>query len=434
MSAIDFNDPHTGKLSTTILAEHVAKHPTTLGRGADDDMYVYDDGIFRRDPRVVTKRVAAALGDKYSATVLGQVEAHLLNVDLPDVGLPDLPSGYLDYVVLQNGIYWWRSDELEPHSAGLGAMTKLPITHDRQAIPHAFREWLGQVLGDDPEHHRHLWEILGYLLMTGNPLQKIFMLYGPGGNGKGTLLRVIRHLLGRENYSSISMHQLVDDRFATSGLYGKIANISGDLSSKFLSDPQVLKEITGGDSINASRKFGQSFEFVPYAVPIFASNEFFRTSDSSVGWRRRWEVVEFTRNVLDDGRPFDEQLLFADAPGVFNLAMEGLRRLMERGRFDPPQAAQDATARLHDEADPVLTWLDDDEQVIVHADESAPRSDVYARYKGWCSRNGYSPMALVPFGKRLTQIDGIGSSRPRTGTGRTRYYTGISLMTTGSLS
>src|SRR5690606_3841375 len=109
--------------------------------------------------------------------------------------------------------------------------------------------------------------------------------------------------------------------FATSGLYGKIANISGDLSSRFLSDPQVLKEITGGDSISASRKFGQSFEFVPYAVPVFASNEYFRTSDSSIGWRRRWEVIEFTRRVDGNGT-FDEQLLLDDIPGIFNLAME----------------------------------------------------------------------------------------------------------------
>lgn len=420
----NFHDPDTGKLDATLIADHVAFEPSPLGRGADGEMYVYEGGIYARDEKIVTKRVAKALGAKYSASVLGQVEAHLLNVDLPDVGLPDLPSGYLDYIVLENGIYWWRSGDLEKHSSALGAMTRLPIVHDPIAKPHAFRDWLGQVLGDDEELHRHLWEVLGYLLMTGNPLQKIFMIYGPGGNGKGTLLRVIRHMLGRENYSSISMHQLVDDRFATSGLYGKIANVSGDLSSKFLTDPQVLKEITGGDAISASRKFGQSFEFVPYAVPIFASNEFFRTSDTSAGWRRRWEVIEFTRNVLADGRPFDEGLLFEDVPGIFNYAMEGLRRLMERGRFDPPQAAQDATSRLHDEADPIVTWLDDDEQVDRHPDAVTPRTRVYARYKGWCSRNGYSPLALVPFGRRLTQL-GIESTRPTIGTGRTWCYQGI---------
>lgn len=425
-----FTDPDTGKLDATLIADHVAFEPTPLGRGVDGDLYVYRDGVFVRDEHIVTKRVAAALGAKYSRTVEGQVDAHLLNKDLPEVGLPDLPRGRLDYIVLQNGIYWWQDDALEPHSPALGALTKLPITHDPIAIPHSFMEWLEQVLGDDEDMHRHMWEVIGYLLMTGNPFQKIILLHGEGGNGKGTLLRVLRALLGRENYSSVSLHQLVDDRFATSGLYGKIANISGDLSSRFLSDPQVLKEITGGDSISASRKFGQSFEFVPYAVPVFASNEYFRTSDSSIGWRRRWEVIEFTRRVDGDGT-FDEQVLLDDIPGIFNLAMDGLRRLMARGRFAPPAEAVQATERLHDEADPFMLWLDEDEHVFLDPNDTAPCADVYRKYSNWCKRNGYSALASGPFGKRLKGI-GINKTRPRAGTSRTWHYEGIHVMLSGA--
>lgn len=429
-----FIDPDTGKLDATLIADYVATTPTTLGRGVDGDLYEYRDGIFVRDEKAITRRTAAALGGRYSTSVRGQVEDHMLNVDLPEVGLPDLPAGYLDYIVLENGIYWWRRDELDAHSSALGAVTKLPIRYDPAEKPHAVMEWFTQTLGDDRELHRHMWEVLGYLLMTGNPLQKIFMLYGPGGNGKGTMLRLIRRLLGRENYSSISMHQLVDDRFATSGLYGRIANVSGDLSARFLSDPQVLKEITGGDSINASRKFGQSFEFVPYAVPIFASNEFFRTSDNSDGWRRRWEVIEFTRNVAAIAGAFDEQVLFDEAPGIFNYAMHGLRELMQRGKFDPPASAQEATQRLHDEADPVMMWLDDDDKVILDPEDQSPRSDVYERYKKWCRENGYTPLAVGPFGKRLVQVDGLGTARPRVGDSRVWHYTGIALLYDASLT
>lgn len=421
-----FVNPDTEKFDATLLTNYVAFESTTLGRGVDGDIYEYREGVYVRDENAVTKRVAKALGAKFSTTVLGQVNAHLLNVELPVVGLPDLPSGCLPYIVLENGIYWWRDAKLEAHSPALGAMTKLPITYDEIAIPYSFLEWLTQVLGDEPEMHRHMWEVIGYLLMTGNPLQKIFLLYGEGGNGKGTMLRVIRSLLGRANYSSISMHQLVDDRFATSGLYGKTANISGDLSSRFLSDPQILKEITGGDSINASRKFGHSFEFVPYAVPIFASNEFFRTSDNSIGWRRRWEVIDFVQKV-DGGGPFDEQLLFDDAPGIFNYAMEGLRRLMERGKFAPPTAAREATTRLHDAADPLMLWLDEDDAVSQGPDESSPSADVYKRYAGWCRRNGYTPLASGPLGQRLKQL-GITRTRPREGASRVVRYQGISVM------
>lgn len=413
-----------GKLDATLVAEYVASE---LARGLDGDYYNYDNGVYRRDPDLITRRVALALGAKYSLTVERQVAAHLLNITIPSVGVGDLPSGYLDYVVLQNGVYRWRQDTLEPHSADLGALTCLPIRHEPGAICERFDAWLTQVLGDDSDMIRHMWEVIGYLLMTGNPLQKIILLHGEGGNGKGTMLRVIRHLLGTDNYASLSLHTLVEDRFAAAALYGMIANISGDLSSKFVNEPEILKQITGGDSITTARKYGQQFTFVPYAVPIFAANEYFRTSDTSYGWRRRWEVIEFTRDVAKLDGTFDEQSLFAELPGIFNAAMTGLRRVMERGRFDPPASAIDATHRLHDSADPFMLWLDDDENVRRGDNESSPRADVYARYGRWCRLNGYQPLASGPFGNRLKGI-GIRSSESRAGGRYARYYQGISVM------
>ncbi|HWU29259.1 MAG TPA: phage/plasmid primase, P4 family [Microbacterium sp.] len=422
-----FLHPDTGRFDATLLADHIAHSPTKLGRDFAGNLYEYRDGVYVRDERVVTRRCAAALKSSYTRNVETQAAAHLLNIDLPEVGLPELPRGYLDYVVLENGVYWWAEDRLTPHNEMLGALTKLPITYDETALPHEFKTWLVQVFGDDDELIRHVWEVLGYLLMTGNPLQKIIMLFGGGGDGKGTLMRLIRAMLGKSNYSSVSMHQLVEDRFSSANLYGKIANISGDLSSAFLRDPQILKEITGGDSINAAYKHGQAFEFVPYAVPLFAANEFFRTSDNSYGWRRRWMVIEFPNKVEAEGATgplYDESVLHDEIPAIFNYAMEGLRRLMTRGRFLPPDAVQEATTRMHDEADPFLTWLDEDDAVWVGEDQSSPKEDVYKAYAAWSRRNGYQVMNHSSLAQRLKQR-GVTATRPRVGGSRVHYYQGI---------
>lgn len=422
-----FINPTTERFDATLLASYIAFEPTTLGRDFAGDLYEYRDGVFVRDSTVITRRCAKALGPSYTKNIESQAAAHLLNIELPEVGLPELPRGYLDHIVLENGVYWWRENQLSPHSEMLGALTKLPIVYDPIALPHEFRAWLHTVFGDDPEMHRHVWEVLGYLLMTGNPLQKIILLFGGGGDGKGTFLRLLRAMLGKANYSSVSLHQLVEDRFASSNLYGKTANISGDLSSKFLSDPQILKEITGGDSISASRKHGQAFEFVPYAVPIFAANEFFRTSDTSYGWRRRWMVIEFPNKVENETGPvFDESILHDEIPGIFNEAMEGLRRLMERGRFAAPDAAREATTRMHDEADPFMVWLDQDEHVTLGEDEVSPCADVYRAYQRWCRANGVTALSSITFGQRLRPL-GITKARPRIAGGRAQVYQGISV-------
>ncbi|GAA1769775.1 DNA primase family protein [Agromyces humatus] len=411
-----------GKLDATQVAAHVSPG---LGRGIDLDWYVYDTGVWRRDPECITRRVAAALGHRYSQTVRGQVEAHMLNLDLTSVGVRDLPSGYLPYIVLDDGVYHWREDDITDHDPALGALTKLPVRFDPTAECSNFDTWLTTTL-EDPALIEHVWEILGYILMTGNPFQKAFLFQGAGGNGKSVLLRVIQRLLGRDNYSAVPLHTLIEDRFAPAALFGVQANISGDLSSKFVNEPEILKTVTGGDDLTCSRKFGQQFTFTPYAVPIFAANEYFRTSDTSKGWQRRWCVVEFNRDVTMLG-PFDESVLFDELAGIFNHAMRSLRELMSRGRFDPPQLAVDATKRLHDAADPIAQWLEDDENVVLDASGAAARVDVYQTYRRWCTANGYQAVASGPFGSKL-RAHGIGSSQPNVGGRRVRYYTGITVL------
>lgn len=411
-----------GKLDATQVADFIAPG---LGRGPDGTYYDYRDGIYERDAEVVTKRVAAALGARYSVSVQKQVEAHLLNITIPAVGIQKVTS-CLDYIVLRNGVYWWRDGDLSSHDPTLGAITRLPVTFDHAATAPRFQHWLTQVLGDDPELQRHMWEIIGYLLMTGNPFQRMFLFHGEGGNGKGTLMRVLEHMLGEENISSLSLHQMAEDKFAVAALHGKIANFSGDISSRYVSDPEVVKQLTGGDLITAQHKYSSVFQFRSYAVPVFSANSYFRTSDASYGWRRRWLAIDFNTNVLDLADPLNEQDLFDEAPGIFNTAMEALRRLMARGNFAEPATAQEATRKMHEAADPFMLWLEEDENVYRDdPDLRTPRSDVYARYKGWSRTNGYQPLASGPFGLRLKTV-GIGTVKSRDTRGKdTRYYVGI---------
>ena len=79
--------------------------------------------------------------------------------------------------------------------------------------------------------------------------------------GKSTILSVVQDvLLGREHVSNIPW-QMLSERFQTVELFGKLANIFADLPSKSIEDSGTFKAITGEDSINADRKFKDSFSF-----------------------------------------------------------------------------------------------------------------------------------------------------------------------------
>jgi putative DNA primase/helicase len=113
----------------------------------------------------------------------------------------------------------------------------------------------------DPEVRRVLYELVGYVQIPDNALQTAFMLLGPGANGKSTFINLLRALVGPENVAAIPLHQFDDDRFATAGLYGKLANTFADLDSRALSSSSMFKAITGGDAIQAERKFRPAFTF-----------------------------------------------------------------------------------------------------------------------------------------------------------------------------
>jgi putative DNA primase/helicase len=114
-----------------------------------------------------------------------------------------------------------------------------------------FDWWLAQVV--PPDCVEIVWEVAGYLAYSGNPLHTAIMLIGSGRNGKGTLLRVILAILGKQNTTSTSLADLVNTRFRTAELFGKIANIAGDIDATYLENTAILKAITGMDQIQAER-------------------------------------------------------------------------------------------------------------------------------------------------------------------------------------
>lgn len=422
-----FINSDTGKLSAVLIAEWIA---SDLGRGIDGAYYEYADGIYQTREGLIKARVAAALADKYSATVQGQVEAHLLNVTIPQVGPPVIPgAGYLDHIVLQNGVYYWQTDEFGGHDPLLGAINRLQFRYDPDAACPVFQDWLAMAFENDTEVIRHVWEILGYLLMTGNPDQLAFLFYGEGGNGKGTLMRVIEHMVGVENMAALTLHQIAEGKFELATLYGKMINLAGDVSSRYIENPEVFKTITGDDFTTTSHKFGAPFKFKSYAVPVFSVNNYFRTSDSSEGWRRRWLALDFNVPLRGRFAGFNEQDLYGEAAGIFNEAMVALRRLMQRTsrpRFDPPRAVKEATRKMHDEADPFMMWFDS-ENVIHGVGQTETRAAVYKHYTKWSRDNGYQALAHGPFGQRLKQA-GVGTSQSRAGGSYSRLYTGIGVM------
>jgi putative DNA primase/helicase len=101
-----------------------------------------------------------------------------------------------DIVNVRNGLLDWRTGLCAAHPEVLTTV-QLGVDYDPAADCPAFEQFLHQVVPADVVDT--VWELIGYLMYSGNPLHKAVMLTGTGRNGKGTFLRVMVRCSGAAN-------------------------------------------------------------------------------------------------------------------------------------------------------------------------------------------------------------------------------------------
>ena len=375
-----------------------------LGVGPDGAVWLYEGGVWSRRDDEIERRLVRLLGDRYRSGMLPSVRSAVTKGrDLPVIGHE--PNSRL--INVQNGMVDWLTGELEPHDPAHLSTIQLPLDYDPAATCPAVDGWLDEVLSATSVPLS--WETMGYLFMSGNPLQTAVLLHGGGGNGKGTWLRLATRCMGTRNTSALSLNDITEGKFELAGTFGKLANVAGDIDPKRLANTAKLKAFTGGDMILVQHKHGQPFEFTPWAVPIFSANLMWQSADTTDGYLRRWLTIPFP-NAVDKERTaiYNEAALFAETAGVFNKALAALRRLMGRGKFELLGDAADLKRRFDLEADVVRVWLEDDERVARHdagnTTLSTRRDEAYRRYTFWAKDNGHIALNSSNFYKRLERL------------------------------
>jgi len=106
-------------------------------------------------------------------------------------------SGLLDFTNLQNM-------KLQPHSAAWFSTSCLPYDFDPEAICPNWIKFLRQTLRDNRKADL-LQEWMGLLLVHDTSYQELLMRVGPKRAGKGTILRVIQHIIGPDKVVSPSL-------------------------------------------------------------------------------------------------------------------------------------------------------------------------------------------------------------------------------------
>jgi putative DNA primase/helicase len=390
--------------------------------------YTYDRGVWTPGVHPIEAMVGKLLGDAYrnshTRNVLDMIRFSETTKRITDAPRPD-------YVNAPNGMIDWRTGRLLPHSPDYRSTVQLPVEYHPAATCPAFDRFLAEVLpkdcytptDDSPEGF--IWELIGYAMYSGNPLHIAVMLSGIGRNGKGTLIRLLKTLLGERNCSEVGLHDLSENRFRAATLYGKLANLAGDLDARWIENTATFKSITGNDRIQAEHKYGTPFGFTPWALPVYSTNKPFGSADSSEGWIERWVVVPFPREFTGDDKDIglDAKLQTdAELRGIMARGIRALPAVITRGRLPQPTTVADAKEAFIAASDAVRAWIR--ESCELDFDAWTPRTDLYREYRLHTCADGSKTMGAREFYNRIGQIRGI---TPATRNGN-RGFKGVRLL------
>ncbi len=314
---------------------------------------------------------------------------------------PDKFLGDLFVINLRNGLLDLRTGKLLPHTPDIITTVQLPLNYDLNAECLKIDEFLSQVL--DPNEIVLVYEIAGWLLWRQYHVHRAIMLYGRGRNGKGTLLRVFEAFLGIENCSHVSLQKLIGDRFAPVDLVGKAANIFGDLPQKDLSETDVFKCLTGGDTIRVEAKYMKAFDLKNEAKLLFSANALPKTPDSSTGFFTRWIIIVFRHQFGTKEKPLNPNLdaelqTPEELSGFLNKALEGLSRLRSNNWKFSYNLTEEEVRRMYQRlSDPVFAFLED--CCKEDPDSRITKDKLHKAFSEYAKANKLKPLSIQKFGK-----------------------------------
>jgi putative DNA primase/helicase len=327
-----------------------------------------------------------------------------------------------------NGTLDLRTGKLREHSRA-DLITKLaPIAYDAAAQAPCWLAFLEKIFAGDPTLIEYVARLLGYSI-TGTTREHVLVVnHGPGANGKSTLLATMQRLLGDYAHQAPPDLLIHRDR-SSSGATPDLADLQGrrlvaaiETGEGRRLDEALVKQLTGGDTINARRLYSQPFTFRPTHTIWLSTNHKpeIRGTDHAV-WRRI-ALIPFNVTIPDTEQVAQDELLaafWAEAPGILRWAVDGCRSWRRNG-LEPPDAVRQATAAYRDEMDALGRFLDD--CCTVDAAARTPAGLLFNRYDYWAGANGEEPLTQKAFGTRLGQR-GFEAGR----SSGARYWKGIAL-------
>lgn len=324
---------------------------------------------------------------------------------------------------VSNGVIDLRTGDLIKGRPDLYISKKAPVSYSPGIRNTRWQQFLDFATGEDKEFQDWIQKAAGYTITGSRKYDAMFLVYGPPGSGKNTLVEAIVKALGTDQYSLPFDSSVLaqgdgkannSDQYHWAELRGKRMLWVDELPDSERLKENSVKKLTGSQEISARSPGGRPFSFKSQAKLWITTNHRPMINDDAM-WRRI-KAIPITR-VPETSDPDLKEYIFSPEgalPAVLAWAVEGAVKILgssSRDALGMCTAVSEASEIYRKTEDRIGMFLEEETKETEGA--VLQISTLYISYSIWSEKRGERPMTQIAFDKKLRErglnVQGSGS-------------------------
>ena len=300
------------------------------------------------------------------------------------------------------------TDRLKKHNFTFQSPVEYENEDLQKPTPNADR-FFGEIFSNNAEIISYVQRMLGYFLTGETSDRSIYIWFGHGKNGKGTLSKIISKIMA-QFYTQGSKETMlgVQDGNKNKGgptphlipLVGARAVMVSENEAGDKLDSGLLKGISGEDPISCRGLFKSEMTFIPRAKMILQTNfkPVFDGADTAMV--DRVKLVPFGCRFGDSEDEIPRDIAFIDSllnehlSEVFRWILRGAIVWYQTKDITMPDETKKQCDEYVEECDTIGYFFNDNERYKVDMtfEVGTERSFVYTEFKAWSINKGINPV------------------------------------------
>lgn len=322
-----------------------------------------------------------------------------------------------------NGVIDLRTGELLRGRPDLYITRRAPVAYNPGIRNVRWEQFIDFATGGDKELQEWLQKAAGYSLTGLRTYDIMFLVYGPPGSGKNTMVEALVKAMGTSQYAwplDSSILAQGDGQAHGSDLYhwaelrGRRMVWVDELPESERLKENSVKKLTGSSEISARSPGEKPFTFQSRAKLWVTTNHRPIINDDAM-WRRIRPIP--LTNIPENPDPDLKHYIFdpeGALPAVLSWAVEGAIKLLGSSARDALgwcTAVSEAAEIYRKNEDRIGFFLTEETKEL--EDGTIPIKSLYAVYRVWSEERGERPMTQIAFQRKMMDrginVEGHGS-------------------------